>query len=43
MKSNTFALQNIKQRIWQALKNLKDTGALQPLDVESIQGENVIV
>lgn len=30
MKSNTFALQNIKQRIWQAVKILNDTGTLQP-------------
>lgn len=28
MKSNTFALQNIKQRIWQAVQILKDTASL---------------
>lgn len=29
LKSNTFALQNIKQRIWQAVQILKDTASLQ--------------
>lgn len=28
MKSNTFALQNIKQRIWQTVQILKETATL---------------
>lgn len=42
MKSNTLALQNIKQRIWQAVMNLKGYWSFTTFG-DRIQGGNVIV